>query len=73
MEAVIFGAGNDGKVLKKGLEKYYDIHVCAVCDNDANKWGRRIDGIQIMPPQELTEIEFEIMQNTEDKETLYKG
>ena len=30
VEGIIFGAGNLGKGLKRGLEKHYDIHICAM-------------------------------------------
>ncbi len=59
MESVIFGAGRDGRVLKKGLEKYYGVHIGAICDNDMMKWGCMIDGVEIIPPQKLTQNEFE--------------
>ena len=39
MEAVVFGAGVYGKYLKRGLEKYCGIHICAICDNDEKKIG----------------------------------
>ncbi len=59
MESVIFGAGRDGRVLKKGLEKYYGVHIGTICDNDMMKWGCMIDGVEIIPPQKLTQNEFE--------------
>lgn len=59
MKAVIFGAGNDGKVLKKGLEKHYEICICAICDNDADKWGSMVDDIEVISPQKLMQIDFE--------------
>lgn len=59
VEGIIFGAGNLGKGLKRGLEKHYDIHICAICDNDKNKWGGILDNILIIPPHELLKISFE--------------
>lgn len=72
MKAVIFGAGNDGKVLKKGLEKHYGVHICAVCDNDINKWGKWIDGIRIISPQELKQTDFEMIFICTSKERWYR-
>ena len=39
MQAVMFGWGTFGQVLKRGLEKYCGIDIVAICDNDKNKWG----------------------------------
>lgn len=39
MQAVIFGWGTFGKVLKKGLEKYCGMEIVAICDNDEKKCG----------------------------------
>lgn len=41
MESVIFGAGYWGEILKRGLEEYYGVHICAILDNDENKWGEK--------------------------------
>ena len=45
--------------LKKGLENYYDIHICAICDNDKQKYGERIDNVKIISPQDLSNIFFD--------------
>ncbi len=58
MEAVIFGWGNYGRLLKKGLEEYYKITVTAICDNDESKWGD-LDGIPIIGPQQLLPMSFD--------------
>lgn len=59
MQAVIFGWGNYGRALKRGLEKYYGIEVIAICDNDEGKWGATEDGVPIIAPKQLPEIFFE--------------
>lgn len=72
MESVIFGAGRDGRILKKGLEKCYGIHIGTICDNDADKWGSMIDGIKIISPQKLTHMEYEKIFICASKRVFYK-
>ena len=49
---IIFGAGKDGKKVKRLLEqlgmpaKYF-------CDNDESLWGENIDGIEVINPKKL--------------------
>lgn len=57
MEFVIFGAGLMGTCIKRGLEKYYSIHIRTIFDNDESKWGKKIDDAVISPPQKLIDIE----------------
>lgn len=59
MKAVMFGAGKYGIALKRGLEKYCGVEILAICDNDAKKWGKEIDGIQIMRPNGLFDLSFD--------------
>ena len=59
MEAVIFGAGAWCKGLKKGLEKYFGVHICAIFDNDETRWGEKIDNVVISPPEKLIDTNFE--------------
>lgn len=59
MKAVVFGAGKYGRALKRGLEKYCGVEIVAVCDNDAEKWGEKIDEVQIISPDRLMQIFFD--------------
>lgn len=59
MGSVIFGAGHWGKSLKRGLEKYCGVHICAIFDNDESKWGEKIDDVVISSPQKLIDMKFE--------------
>lgn len=59
MEAAIFGVGNRCEKLKRGLEKYCGVQICAIFDNDENKWGKKIDNVVISSPQKLTDINFD--------------
>lgn len=72
MEAVIFGAGKLCSGLKRGLEKYFDVHICAVCDNDEKKWGKRIENVLIVSPQELMKISFERIFICVQRQAWYK-
>ncbi|MCM1047759.1 MAG: class I SAM-dependent methyltransferase [Clostridiales bacterium] len=59
MKAVVFGAGHYGRILARGLQKYYGVTIIAVCDNDDTKWGGQIDGIKVIAPCQLQEYDFE--------------
>lgn len=60
-KAVIFGAGNYGRTLLRGLQKYCDVIINAISDNDVTKWGNYIEGIQVIAPQELLKDDFDII------------
>jgi FlaA1/EpsC-like NDP-sugar epimerase len=50
-DIIIFGASTRGVyVLDKLKDKY---NVVAFTDNDSNKWGNKIQGIEIINPKEL--------------------
>ena len=59
MESVVFGAGQWGKIFKRGLEKYCGVHIFAICDNDESKWGGKIGNVIISSPQKLIDMNFE--------------
>lgn len=51
---VIFGGGERlPELLKRmdqlGLKK----RILCICDNDRKKWGQTVDGIEILPPEEV--------------------
>lgn len=48
---VLFGAGNLGRATLRGLRKA-GVEPLAFSDNDAAKWGKTIDGLKVLPPQE---------------------
>ena len=45
---VLFGAGSYGKLMIMGLKDIgmYD-NICALCDNDKKKWGKKLENISI--------------------------
>ncbi len=48
---VLFGAGGLGKKTLKGLRKA-GIEPLAFADNNAARWHQKIDGVEILPPEE---------------------
>lgn len=68
---ILFGASHAGIGVSRFLEEEH-IPVYAFCDNDATKWGRTLEGIQIISPQKLSEIENKVVQITSvyEKEIL---
>lgn len=59
-QAAVFGAGEYGRALIQGLQKYCEgVTVKAICDNDDTKWGEYIDGIQVIDPRQLLEDDYD--------------
>jgi FkbM family methyltransferase len=48
-DVVIFGSGLLGRLLLESARKS-GIHISAFADNNATKWGTRLDGVQIVSP-----------------------
>lgn len=48
---ILFGASNLGKIAYTLLKNNYNI--IYFCDNDSDKWGKSIEGIEIIPPSRL--------------------
>jgi Predicted nucleoside-diphosphate sugar epimerases len=59
-EIILFGAGNNGKIIKKSLE-HKGFKIAYFCDNDEKKWGEKLDNIEIISPDHLYEIYDEKM------------
>ena len=59
MESAIFGVGKYGKDLKRGLEKYCGVHICAIFDSDESRWGEKIDDLVISSPQSFVDTNYE--------------
>lgn len=49
---ILFGAGYEGKIIKKILEAC-GRKVVAWCDNNSAIWGKQIDGVKVITPSEL--------------------
>lgn len=59
IKGIVFGGGLYGRFLKRGLEKYFNIKIIAICDNDSHKWGRLLEDVSVIGPQQLTEYTFD--------------
>lgn len=59
MKVVLFGAGRMYQKTKSTLRK--DIEIVAFIDNDSSKWGYKIDGAQIFPPQQIHELAYDFV------------
>lgn len=53
---IVFGAGTDGYEFIRMTK--YENDVCAVVDNDKEKWGKSIAGIEIKPVECLADQEY---------------
>lgn len=52
---VLFGAG---VILEKNINKIcQQVNICAIVDNDVNKWGRMYGDIECVSPQQLSHID----------------
>ena len=49
---IIFGTGNCGAIVLQAL-KDANIKVVCLTDNNVNKWGKKTDDIEIVPPDQL--------------------
>jgi len=58
-KAVIYGAGNIYKYMKKQVKSEYDI--IAFLDDDRNRWNTYFDGIKIYPPQQIKQIDYDVV------------
>lgn len=59
MKAVLFGVGNYYRNRKEKICNIRDLKVVAFSDNREQLWGSYIDGIKIVSPIELLELEFD--------------
>lgn len=56
MKAIIFGTG---AIYQKSKKFFVDVHIICFLDNDATKWGQRIDGIPIDEPGNIDNYNFD--------------
>ena len=49
---IIFGTGNCGAITRMALENA-NIKILALSDNNLHRWGKKIDGIDIIPPEKI--------------------
>ncbi len=56
--ALVFGCGGVGKKCKAYLEAH-GVEVIAFVDNDNRKWGEFFEGIKIIPPREISSLNYQ--------------
>ena len=49
---IVFGTGNCGAIAKLAL-KEANINVIALSDNNMHRWGTKIDGVEVIPPEKI--------------------
>lgn len=54
-QVLLYGAGNDILSILARLDARYHVRPAAIGDGDKNKWGKRILGIPVLGPRQLTE------------------
>ncbi len=71
---VVFGAGIKGRKVIEFFVNSVNISIVAVCDNDKEKWGKKINEIEIKPPNVLLgKLEADaIIVAINDNEEVYK-
>ena len=61
MKVVIFGAGEFYQKRKEKLLSYSDIERVAIIDNNKNIQGTILDGIPVLPVEQINMIEFDVI------------
>ncbi|MCX7747925.1 MAG: hypothetical protein N2645_13710 [Clostridia bacterium] len=54
-KVVLFGASTRGRIAFNALKDQYDISY--FCDNDKNKWGSTVNGVEVVPPDQLKSLD----------------
>lgn len=71
MGLIIFGSG---RFYNNRKEHFYGQDVIAFLDNATSKWGNVIDGVEILPPGEITNLSFDcivIMMDSQIAKDVY--
>ena len=73
MQLIIWGIGRYYTNRKDELSDYLQtekINIVAFCDSNRELWGQRIDGIQVLSPDEIQKIYFDavLVMSTHAKE-----
>ncbi len=59
MRVVIFGTGKKYQRLRDKIKK--DLEIVVFLDNDSSKWGHKLDGVEIVSPQEIYNYEYDFI------------
>lgn len=61
MKAIIFGLGNYYRIQKTKLESLCDIEIIAFSDNNAELWGKSVEGKKVIPPAGILSETFDLI------------
>lgn len=59
MKVIIFGTGNYYKDRKEKLKQFSNIQIIAFADNNSELWKRKIDNIEIIPPDSINYLTYD--------------
>lgn len=59
IQLAIFGTGLFYKKRKEKLTSINDIEICVFLDNNMSLWGTRVDGVLIVPPNDLDKVLYD--------------
>ena len=59
MKLIIFGSGQGGAMVRRWLSAEHEL--LAFADNDSARWGKNVDGIRILSPQEALKLQPELI------------
>ena len=63
---ILFGTGEIYQFVKRTLDKYENYRPIAFLDNDSSKYGKRIDGIPVLEPDSINNMEYDYIVITTD-------
>lgn len=61
MKIIIFGTGIYYRNRKEELKKIKDAEIVTFIDNDSNKWGISLEGIQINSPDIISRVDYDVV------------
>ncbi len=65
-KVILFGTGEIYQFVKRTLDKYENYRPIAFLDNDSSKYGKRIDGIPVLEPDSINNMEYDYIVITTD-------
>ncbi|MCL2046627.1 MAG: class I SAM-dependent methyltransferase [Oscillospiraceae bacterium] len=60
-KAIVFGLGNNYRIVQPYLSKLYNSNIVALTDNDNNLWGQIIDGLKVISPSSINDYKYDII------------
>ncbi len=59
MKIILFGLGNFYKENRETLHGISGLEIAALTDNNDALWGRKVDGILVVPPAEILSVQYD--------------